>query len=103
MFYIVPKEVYLQHISTLRDHVGVSHYIDLPDGTVLTKIVFTHPNAQDILERHPHVVTLPHPVTGQNVGADVSARLAHLGVTASHKTHEVAKLAAAIHPQMRLR
>ncbi len=54
-------------------------------------------------ESHPQIASLPHPMSAEPGGDDVAKGLAHLGVKAEHRTYDVAKLAAKIHPQMKLR
>jgi len=100
MYYIVPKDAFT---SFAKRRIAAAHYIDLPDGSVLVKVQFVHEGAQAEFEAHPQITTLPHPMSGESVGEAVAAKLAHLGVTKDHRTYDVAKLAAKIHPQMKLR
>lgn len=99
MYYIASKK----HLDDAEKFITSAHYIDLPDGTVLLRMVFRHVQAQNIFERQTGVIALPHPVSGEPIGADIAARLAHMGVKESHKTFDVAKFAAKVHPLMRLR
>ena len=100
MYYIIPKNVYDQFA---QGRFASAHYIDLPDGDVLVTAKFVHEGARNEVENHKTVIALPHPMSSETVGSRVAAKLAHIGVTESHRTYDVAKLAAKIHPMMRLR
>jgi len=101
MFYIMPKETYSQF--TQNHLVPPTHWFELPDGTIFVKPAFSHLSRQDEVEAHKDVIMLPHPMSSEPVGDEIASRLAHLGVKKDHRTYDVAKLAARIHPMMRLR
>ena len=100
MYYILPKAIFMQHVR----HLAGAQYIDLPDGVnVLAKAKFTLEAEANRFEAHPNVQSLPHPSTSKQIGPGVAKQLAHMGVTESHTTYDVASLAAKIHPMMRFR
>ena len=99
MYYLANKETYLSHTANMVS----AHYIDLPDGRIFVKALFRRPDHEGAFAGHALVLALPSSMTAEPVGDTVAAALAHIGVNADHKTHEVARLAAKIHPQMGLR
>lgn len=99
MYYIADKEIYFSHTANMVS----AHYIDLPDGRIFVRALFKRPEHDGAFAGHALVLSLPSPASAEPVGDSVAAALAHIGVNADHKTYEVAKLAAKIHPQMLLR
>jgi hypothetical protein len=99
MYYIVPKNTVKEHVPQM----AVAHWIELPDGDVLLSAAFHTTDRQEKFEAHPQVTSLPHPMSGESVGDKVSAKLAHLGVKAEHRTWDVVKLASKVHSPMKMR
>lgn len=79
-----------------------SHWIQLSSGEVLIAAEFASAQAERIWSGQPHVTSLPHPLSGQAIGAGIAVRLSDLGSQATDTVFNVAQKAAAIHPQMSL-
>jgi hypothetical protein len=97
-----------------------SHYIDLSNGMVLMMTSFDHDErSEDLFHAHPAVAILPHPSVEGNkplknhVGATgykfaqrhLDALTSHpdLGIVVTDSVLDVARKAAAIHPEVRFR
>lgn len=98
MYYILPKDIFLGWTRLIAS----AHYIDLPDGTILAKIGFPHAGARAVFESHNRVKSLPHPMSSETIGPDIANSLTSIGAQETHKTYDVAALAAKIHPLMKL-
>ena len=97
-FHIAPKE----HYEACNYMMASSSYIDLSDGTVLVAAEFPSEHHFNKYSRNPNVVHLPHPLSGQTVGADIATRLAEIGIKENDSTFVVSEKAAQIHKGMRL-
>lgn len=97
-----------------------SHYIDLPNGMILLCTSFDHNEQhEDLFHSHPEVAILPHPTLDGNLPlAQHSTRAAYkfaakhlkalvdspdLGVLATDSVLDVARKAAAVHPEVKFR
>jgi hypothetical protein len=120
---ILPDEssepVSIPMIQIFHPMIG-SHYIDLPNGMVLVMTSFDHDKrSEDLFHAHPAVAILPHPSVEGNkplkshVGAagykfaqcHLEALTSHpdLGIVETDSVLDVARKAAAIHPEVRFR
>lgn len=99
LFYLVKSQD--NHDAGVRffDH---SHYINLSSGEILVAAQFSTHQAEKIWASQPHVSALPHPLSGQQVGSTLAARLSDLGVAATDTVFQVSEKAAKIHPQLSL-
>jgi hypothetical protein len=79
-----------------------SHYVVLSSGEILVSAKFSTPQAEKIWASQPHVLALPHPLSGQQVGAAIAARLSDLEVAATDTVFQVSEKAKKIHPQLSL-
>ena len=97
-----------------------SHYIDLPNGLVLMMTSFDHDErCEDLFHGHPAVAILPHPTLEgrkalkSHVGVsgyrfeqhhlDTLKQHRDLGIMDADTVLDVARKAAAIHPEVRFR
>ena len=105
LYYLVSKEIWATHTDSFHPSLG-SHYIDLPDGRILLSAHFPlNHSSLELWEGKQGVEALPHPVFEGSKKLDkkhVDA-LQHLGVTAEHTVVDVARIAGAIMPTMKLR
>ena len=104
LYYITSIEVWKTHTDSFHPGLG-SHYIDLPDGRILLSADFPNHSSLEIWEQKQGVELLPHPVFEGTKKLDkkhVDA-LQHLGVTADHTVVDVARIAGAVMPTMKLR
>jgi hypothetical protein len=104
-FYITDRATMEVHKDFFHPQLGF-HGIDLPDGRILLSAHFptNHWNIEN-WERQPGVEKLPHPIfegTQPIEDRHVEA-LSHLGIAKGHTVIDVARVAAAIHPLMKLR
>jgi hypothetical protein len=61
-FHVLPKELFLEKHKAFNH----SHYIDLPDGTILV-CGELKPHRRDEFTGAPSVKSLPHPLSGKSV------------------------------------
>ena len=99
LLYICPKNIHQTHINLMAS----SAYIDLPNGEILVAAQFSNDHLEGIFSSHPAVTPLPHPFSGERVGAAIATKLAHLGVTENHNHYQVGVKAGVVHPLMKMR
>jgi len=98
IFHIAPKE----HYEACSYLLASSSYIDLADGSVLVAAEFPSERHFTKYSQHPRVVHLPHPMSGQTVGAGIAARLTELGVVETDSVFAVSHKAGQRHKGMKL-
>lgn len=98
IFHIAPKE----HYEACSHLMASSSYIDLADGTVFVAAEFPSEKHFTKYSQHPRVVHLPHPMSGQTVGADIADRLTELGVVETDSVFAVSHKAGLRHKGMKL-
>ncbi|MGC1382753.1 MAG: hypothetical protein WA823_03165, partial [Candidatus Acidiferrales bacterium] len=75
----------------------VSHYLDLPDGSVIVTGQMD-PSYREAFEAEADTTALPFVLSGEQIPANVSTALAHLGVTDSDNTMQLSLKIARQHP-----
>jgi len=104
-YYITDQATHDGHIELFHPQLG-SHYINLPKGKILVSCHFPENHSCiETWEAHPNVKALPHPVfEGTKPLSDAHvAALSSLGIVAGNTILDIAKVAASIHPGMKLR
>jgi hypothetical protein len=113
-------EAVLQPVTQFFHPLIGSHYIDLANGMILMMTSFDHDErCEDLFHAHPEVAILPHPA--QDGNKPLKAHLGRpgykfeqhhldsltshrdLGVLETDSVLDVARKAAAIHPEVRFR
>ncbi|MHB8485497.1 MAG: hypothetical protein ACYDCM_07190 [Candidatus Acidiferrales bacterium] len=79
-----------------------SSYIDLADGSVFVAAEFPSEFHFKKYSQHPRVVHLPHPMSGQTVGAEIATRLTEIGVIETDSVFAVSHKAGLRHKGMKL-
>lgn len=96
------------YITTPQDfingarHFATAHYIDLPNGNIL--LAGEHRTTEDkkIWESRNTQISLPHPLSGKQVGTDLAAQLQSLGIKPEHTIWDVSELVSKIHAGLSL-
>lgn len=96
--YITTKQEFLNGAK----HFLSAHYIDLSSGKIL--LVGEHRTSadKDRWEKRNTIITLPHPLSGKQIGDTAAKELSSIGATPQHSVWGVAELAKKIHKQMGL-
>src|SRR5215467_592 len=114
-----PMPVSIPTIQLFHPMLG-AHYIDLPNGMVLMMTSFAHDErCEDLFHGHPDVAILPHPTRDGNkplknhvdapeykfIQHHLDALVGHreMGILPADSVLDVARKAAAIHPEFRFR
>lgn len=114
------SEAVLQPITQLFHPLIGAHYVDLPNGMILMMTSFDHnERSEDLFHEHPEVAVLPHPTRDGNKPLKAHIGLPgykfeqhHLDALTGHRdlsiretdtVLDVARKAAAIHPEVRFR
>ena len=92
--YLCPRDTAIAH----GKHFINSHWIDLPDGSVLLSGEFADEQRKDDFEKNVTVQPLAH--DGDTVSEAHAQVLAHLGVKAGHTAKQVRTLAKKVMPTM---
>ena len=98
--FIVPLDIAQAYTHLFTD----SHWLSLPDGTVLLNASFHADHQQEKFHGIPGVEPLPHPQyeSGKPISDEHVSALAHIGVVKGHTVHDVAKLAGKINRSLKL-
>ena len=78
--YIAPKHVVLGSVPYFKD----SHWLELPDGSVLLSAAFHRDDHQDRFEEHTTVMPLPPKHSTEVLSDEHVNRLGHLGIVKGH-------------------
>jgi len=82
ILHLADSKTILKHVNNFKS----SHYLNLPNGKVISIGEIADVHEADLLV--DGAIALPHMLSSETIGPEVAASLAHLGITAEHKTFD---------------